>query len=87
MSASILTAACVPEGIADSPEDYLARVERFAADAPFLAAVRARLRQPEPGGFFSTKAYVAALEAAFLQIAENRSAGLPDRDIEVKSPG
>ncbi|WP_193183347.1 O-linked N-acetylglucosamine transferase, SPINDLY family protein [Nisaea sediminum] len=87
MSASILAAAGVPEGIADSPADYLARVERFAADAPFLAAVRARLRQPEPGGFFSTKAYVAALEAAFLEIAGNRSAGLPDRDIEVKIPG
>ncbi|WP_420403711.1 hypothetical protein [Nisaea sp.] len=87
MSASILTAAGVPEGIADSPSDYLARVERFAADAPLLARCRARLRHPEPGGFFSTKAYVAALEAAFREIAAIRSAGDRDRDIEVRAAG
>lgn len=87
MSASILTAAGVTAGIAESPADYLARVERFAADPSMLAACRARLRDPGQGGFFSTKAYVAALEAAFLEIAANRSAGLPDRDIAVDPVG
>jgi len=87
MSASILSAAGVPEGIADSPADYIARVERFAADPQLRADCRARLCNPAPGGFFSTKAYVVALEAAFGEIAAIRSAGRPDRDIEVGTAG
>lgn len=80
MSASILQAAGLTEGIAERPADYLARVERFARDAHLLSACRNRLCQDRGSGLFPTRPYVEALEQAFRTIARNRSAGRPDED-------
>ncbi|MEQ8333538.1 hypothetical protein [Nisaea sp.] len=85
MSAGILSAAGLPEGIAESPADYFARVERFASDPLWLASCRNRLLEKTSSLFFNPGAYIRALEEAFMRIANNRRNGLKDEDVVVSA--
>jgi protein O-GlcNAc transferase len=84
MSASILTAAGLPELVVDSLDEYGALAVRLAREPRALEAIRRRLRanrlsQP----LFDTTGFVRHLERAYSQMWELFTAGEKPRQIEV----
>lgn len=77
VAASLLTAAGLPDLIADSPEAYRALALSLAGDPDRLADVRARVAQVRASPLFDTPAYVRNLEDLYRRMQARRLAGLP----------
>ena len=84
VSGSILTAAGLPDLIANSIDEYRALALRLAQDRGGLAEVKARVaqcRQTTP--LFDTSGFTRHLEAALLAMWRRQEAGLPPNHITV----
>lgn len=76
---SLLSLVGLEDFIADSPEDFVARGVRIAADPPKLAAIRAELRQRVTGTLGDHAAYARRFEDAIRKAWRSYCAGeLPD---------
>ena len=70
VGASLLTALGLPEPIAASEADYVAKAVGWAADRTALAALKARLSKAlETSGVFDPNLFARSLEAAFAGMA------------------
>ncbi|HLZ75288.1 tetratricopeptide repeat protein [Phenylobacterium sp.] len=79
VAASLLTAAGLPDLIAENLEDYRALALALSRDPQRLAEVRARVADVRTSALFDTPAYVRNLEALYRRMHEQRLAGLaPD---------
>jgi predicted O-linked N-acetylglucosamine transferase (SPINDLY family) len=77
VSASILTAAGLPELITSSPADYYNLALRLAGDPGALAGLRARVKGLRAGGpLFDTTLFTRDLERALAAAWERHCAGL-----------
>jgi protein O-GlcNAc transferase len=84
VSASLLHAAGLPEGIVSTLAEYEALAVALAQDGPRLAALKQRLNETRMScALFDTAAFTRRLEAAYLRIWERRQAGAPPAHIEV----
>ena len=84
MSASILTAAGLPELITSSPSDYYSLALRLAGDRDALARLKARVRALRSSApLFDTALFTRDLERAYLAIWERHSGGLPPAHISL----
>jgi predicted aminopeptidase len=61
----------------------LEQVARIAEDAAYAKSLRDKLTPAEISRKFATKSYVAALETAFMAIAEQHRQGAAPSDIVV----
>lgn len=85
VSASVLTAAGLPDLITGSLDDYRGLALRLAQDRGAIARLRARVQdQIRASALFDTAGFTRALERAFVQIAERRRAGLPPDHIDLQ---
>jgi protein O-GlcNAc transferase len=84
MSAGLLLRAGLSDCVVDTPAEYLAQVVRIAEDPHYALALRNKLMPRELGRALGTRRYVAALERAFLQIAEQGRQGKSPSDIVVE---
>jgi predicted O-linked N-acetylglucosamine transferase (SPINDLY family) len=76
VAASVLTAAGLPELIAQSIEDYEAMALKLAREPHTLAAIKAKLaRNRETSALFDTGRYTEALEAAYTEMWRRRRKG------------
>ncbi len=82
VSASLLTAAGLPQLIAESPGDYVERAIALGRDRPRLAAFRHHLegRRLELE-LFDTPLYTLRLEAGYSAMLERAARGLPAEDL------
>jgi len=83
MSAGMLRAVGLEECVVETPVAYRDQVRRIAEDRDYAASLRGKL---SPGKLFDalgTRRYAAALERAFLAIAQVEHQGLAPRDIVI----
>jgi protein O-GlcNAc transferase len=67
---SLLTAAGMPEWVARTPDDYVAKAKKFAGNIDRLAAIRATLRQrAEKSALFDAPRFAGELVDAFVSMA------------------
>ena len=86
VSASLLSAAGLPELIAGSLAEYLALAEALAGDPMRLADLRARLAASRTGAaLFDTPAYVRGFDAALAEMHRRRCAGAAPGPITVSA--
>jgi predicted O-linked N-acetylglucosamine transferase (SPINDLY family) len=84
VSASVLTAAGMPDLITTSIQDYFELAQRLATDREQLNRVRSRVeRCRESCALFDTEEFTRDLETAFSAAHERRLAGLPPDDIDI----
>jgi predicted O-linked N-acetylglucosamine transferase (SPINDLY family) len=84
VSASILTAAGLPELITASLADYHALALRLARDAAATAALKAKIvGGRKSSAMFNTAQFARDLERALVTISERDRAGLPPEHISV----
>jgi len=84
VAASTLHAACLPELIANSPEDYEALALALASDPARLADLRARLADGLPTKpLFDSQRWTRDLEAAWTEIVRRHVSGEPPSDLVV----
>jgi protein O-GlcNAc transferase len=84
VSASLLTAAGLPELIATSLEDYARLAIRLATDRDEMARVRAHIAaRRQNAGLFDTTRFTRNLEAAYLAISQRQREGLPPDHIAI----
>jgi predicted O-linked N-acetylglucosamine transferase (SPINDLY family) len=83
MSAGLLRQAGLLDCVVDTPGRYLEQVARIAEDAAYAKSLRDKLTPAEISRKFATKSYVAALETAFMAIAEQHRQGAAPSDIVV----
>ena len=84
VSASILTAAGVPELIAASLADYHALALRLARDAAALSALKAKIVHARQScALFNTAQFTRHLEQALIAMDERSRAGLPPNHISI----
>jgi predicted O-linked N-acetylglucosamine transferase (SPINDLY family) len=77
VAASLLHAVGLPELVADSVDDYVARAIALAQDAGERARLRAYLEGPgHASPLFDTRATTRALEAAYQQMADQHRRGV-----------
>lgn len=75
---AMLEAAGLPDLVATSPEDYVARALALAADVPALDALRTRVRPGfEAGGNCDGAAFTRRVEAAFAEMFDRWRSGNP----------
>lgn len=67
---SLLRRMDLPDFVASTPEDYLLKVVRFAADFPGLAQVRKSLRERVRERLCDASGHVAELESAYVRMLE-----------------
>jgi protein O-GlcNAc transferase len=79
VSASILTAAGLPDLVTKSDDEFRAVASRLARDQNALTALRARMAQARQSPLFDTVGFTRSIEAAWSQAYERYRAGLaPD---------
>lgn len=83
VSASLLTAAGLPDLVTHSPETYAALALTLARTPERLAALRERTRAARTSALFDTPAYAAAFTAAFEAMHARLLAGQPPAPITV----
>jgi predicted O-linked N-acetylglucosamine transferase (SPINDLY family) len=84
VSASILTAAGLPELITASLDEYHRLALRLAQDRDAIAQLKTRVQSaPRTSALFRTAGFTHALETAFLQIFERHRAGMPPDHIDL----
>jgi len=84
VSASLLTAAGLPELITTSYDDYYRLALRLATDRAELARLKSRLKdRRRTAALFDTKRFTRNLEAAFLAIWERHRSGLPPDHVTI----
>lgn len=85
MAASLLTAAGLPELIANSPEDYSALALKLATTPAWLAELRVRLtRDRNACALFDTGRFCGNLESAYLTMWERVRRGEPPASFAVQ---
>ena len=77
VAASLLTAAGLPDLIAETLDEYRALALALARDPERLAEVRARVAEVRATPLFDTPGYVRDLEALYRRMHARRLAGLP----------
>ncbi len=85
VSASILTAAGLPDLVTTSLEDYAALALRLATDVEEMRRIRSRIdacRRDAP--LFDTAAFTRGLEAAYTAIWERHAAGLAPDHLDIR---
>jgi predicted O-linked N-acetylglucosamine transferase (SPINDLY family) len=70
-----LHAACLPDLVTRSHAEYTALALRLAADPALLQDVRRRVADSRTAPFFDTARYARHLEAAYLRMWQNHTAG------------
>ena len=84
VSASVLTAAGLPDLIATSMQEYFELAKRLVTDREQLKTIRSRVEQCRGAcALFDTKNFTRNLERAFSAAHERRLAGLPPDDIDI----
>lgn len=84
VSASILTAAGLPELITTSLEEYHRLALRLAQDRDAIAKLKMRVQSARrTSALFDTAGFTRSLESAFVQIIERHRAGLPPDHIDL----
>ncbi len=77
ISSSVLSAAGLPDLVADDVETFVALATHLATDADALATMRARAEASRASPLFDTPRFVRHLEAAYLAMHDRAAAGLP----------
>jgi len=85
VSASLLTAASLPDLITDSPQAYAALALMLAREPDRLATLRERTRAARASALFDTPAYAAAFTAALEAMHTRYLTGQPPAPITVAS--
>jgi protein O-GlcNAc transferase len=83
MSAGMLRAVGLEDCVVETPAAYLDQVRRIAEDRDYAASLRGKLAPDKLFGVLGTRRYAAALEQAFLVIAEQKRQGQAPRDIVI----
>jgi len=84
VSASVLTAAGLPDLIATSMQEYFELAKRLVTDREQLKTIRSHVEQCRGScALFDTKNFTRNLERAFSAAHERRLAGLPPDDIDI----
>jgi hypothetical protein len=85
VSASILTAAGLPELVTTSLEDYHALALRLARDAAAIGALKAKIADARnSSALFNTAQFARDLEQALVAMSERNRAGLPPDHIAIE---
>ena len=84
MSAGLLRQAGLDDCVVDTPANYLIQVTRIAEDRDYAGSLRNKLQPSKLARALGTRRYVAALEQAFLRIANQRRRGVVPGDIIVE---
>jgi len=88
VSASILTAAGLPELIATSLDDYYGLALRLAGDREELKRLKSRVRELRGNcALFNTERFTRDLEHAFAAIWERHNGGLPPDHVTMDQAG
>jgi len=83
VAASLLTAAGLPDLVAETHDDYAALALSLARSPDRLAALRERVRAARSSALFDTPAYAAAFAAALEAMHARRLSGQPPAPITV----
>ena len=87
MAASVLTAAGLPELIAESRADYESRAVALARNGERLAALKRKLATTRSHcALFDTASFTRNLESLYQQMYERHLAGLPPRHLFATNP-
>ena len=83
MSAGMLRAVGLEDCVVETPAAYLDQLRRIAEDRDYAMSLRQKLAPDKLFNALGTRAYVVALERAFLAIAAIEHQGLAPRDVGI----
>lgn len=83
ISSSVLTAAGLPDLVAEDVDGFVAMAVRYATDPTALAALRARVAACRDSALFDTPRFVRHLEAAYRAMHARAVDGLPPAPITI----